>query len=100
MLKDITQEYKIPYYDYNASMENVNIAFTPLSGYKLYIIITDNGRYRENNTFWIFSKLSTVSFDRHFTTEFDNIYDQKDSNMYKSRMGILGLTKKPVANIS
>ena len=100
VLKDITQEYKVPYYDYNSSMESANIAFTPLSGYKLYVVITDNGRTRENNVFWIFSKLTTVSFDRHFNSEFNNIYDQQDSSYYKNRMGILGLTKKPVPNIS
>lgn len=88
ILSEFGVAYKLPYYDFNAVLDDFGIEVSAPPGYNTLYIQTDSGRQVANDVYFIYTKLSTTKFGcKRFANNFDDIIERTDVDEYRVGMG-------------
>ena len=106
-------KYNLPYYDFNAAMDDFGVDITAPPGYKLIVLTTDSGTQTQNDVYFLYTTFVANKFGRrNYKNRYDDIIDsveqapsrgfktQKGIGMDRNRMKINGLNKVPIPNVS
>ena len=87
-ISEFGRTYKLPYYDFNAVLDDFGIEVSAPPGYNTIYIQTDSGRQVGNDVYFIYTKLSTTKFgNKRFTNNYDDIIEQTTVADVKTDMG-------------
>ena len=87
-ISEFGRTYKLPYYDFNAVLDDFGIEVSAPPGYNTISIQTDSGRQVGNDVYFIYTKLSTTKFGcKRFANNFDDIIERTDVADVKTDMG-------------
>ena len=80
--------YKLPYYDFNAVLDEFGIEVAAPSGYNLINIITDSGRQQGNDVYFVYTPLQTVKFNgKKFANNFDDVVERVENPSFDTELG-------------
>ena len=88
MLSEFGVMYKLPYYDFNAVLDEFGVEVSAPPGYNTIYIQTDSGRQVANDVYFIYTKLNTTQFgNKRFANNFDNIVERTEVADVNPEMG-------------
>lgn len=87
-LSEFGVNYKLPYYDFNATVEDFGVEVTSPSGYNLIYLMTDSGRQPNNDVYFLYTRLQTLKFgNKRFKNDFDDIVENAEVAEVKTNFG-------------
>ncbi len=88
VLSEFGTNFKLPYYDFNAVIDDFAIEISAPPGYNNIYLQTDSGRQVGNDVYFIYTRFNTTKFGRkRFANNFDDIIEQTENVNVKTNMG-------------
>lgn len=79
ILSEFGQSYKLPYYDFNAVLDDFSIEVSAPSGYNTLYIPTDSGKQVSNDVYFVYTKYNMTQFgNKRFANNFDDIVERTE----------------------
>ena len=89
VLSEFGRNFRLPYYDFNATIEEFSIEVSAPPGYNTIHLQTDSGRQVSNDIYLIYTKFNTTKFgNKKFANNFDDIVERANVTDVKMEMGV------------
>jgi hypothetical protein len=88
ILSEFGTNFKLPYYDFNAVLDDFSVEISAPPGYKNIYLQTDSGRQTGNDVYFLYTRLNTTKFgNKRFANNFDDIVEPTDNVTVRTDMG-------------
>ena len=88
VLSEFGTNFKLPYYDFNAVLDDFAVEISAPPGYNNIYLQTDSGRQVGNDVYFLYTKFNVTKFgNKRFANNFDDIIEPTDIATVKAEMG-------------
>lgn len=88
VLSEFGTNFKLPYYDFNAVLDDFAVEISAPPGYNNIYLQTDSGRQVGNDVYFLYTKFNVTKFgNKRFANNFDDIIEPTDNITVKTDMG-------------
>ena len=88
VLSEFGTNFKLPYYDFNAVLDDFSIEVSAPPGYNNIYLQTDSGRQVGNDVYFLYTKFTVTKFgNKRFANNFDDIVEPTDNVTVRTDMG-------------
>jgi hypothetical protein len=88
VLSEFGTNYKLPYYDFNAVLDDFSVEISAPPGYNNIYLQTDSGRQVGNDVYFLYTKFNVTKFgNKRFANNFDDIIEPTEIATVKAEMG-------------
>ena len=88
VLSEFGTNFKLPYYDFNAVLDDFSVEISAPPGYNNIYLQTDSGRQVGNDVYFLYTKFNVTKFgNKRFANNFDDIIEPTDVATVKAEMG-------------
>ena len=80
VLSEFGTSFKLPYYDFNAVLDDFAIEISAPPGYNNIYLQTDSGRQVSNDVYFLYTRFNATKFgNKRFANNFDDIVEPTDN---------------------